>query len=414
MNYDLIVIGGGPAGLMAAGRAGELGARVLLLEKNNQPGLKLLLTGNQRCNLTNAVNVRALVKAFGNNGKFLFSALTKFDSSDTIKFFTSRGVPLKTETANRVFPVSNKANDVLRVMLDYLRKSSVKVITRATVKKIIKQKNLITKIVLTDGQEFSANNYLIATGGLAYPITGSTGDGYTWLAKLGHTITKTYPALTPIIVKDKIVKQLEGTSLTEVNFTWLKNNKVIASQHGEAIFTAQGLSGPAIFDASGEVARALPHVALNLDFLPQETSASLDLRLRTIFSENKNKQIKNVLANLLTPKLVLTLLTKAQIKPETEVNQITKTNRQTLSHLIKNFSLEVTKVEDYTKAMLTTGGVALNEVDPKTLRSKIIPNLLLAGEILDLAGPTGGFNLQACWSTGHLAGENALTITNQN
>jgi len=404
--FDLIVIGGGPAGMMAAGRAGELGARVLLLEKNARPGVKLLSTGKERCNLTNAMPARDLIKAFGVNGKFLFSALAKFDSSDTMEFFKARGVPIKLEDNNRAFPVSNKATDILDVMIDYLKESKVEIETSSVVKKLIKKENRITKVILADGSEFTADNFLIATGGLSYPTTGSTGDGYAWLKSLGHTITKTYPALTPIIVKDKIIKELEGVSLSGVKFTVLKN-KVIDSRVGDAMITANGLSGPAIFALSSLVSRNLPGLKLNIDFLPNEKAEALDKRLQDIFAQNKNKQIKNVLATVLTARLVSVLLKTAKIKPELEINQLTKINRLAIIDQIKNFSLEISMVGGYDKAMLTTGGVALSEVDPKTMRSKIFSNLYLAGEILDLDGPTGGFNLQECWSTGRLAGESA-------
>ncbi len=412
MTYDLIIIGGGPAGMMAGGRAGELGARVLLLEKNSRLGVKLLSTGKERCNLTNDVPAKEIIKQFGDKGKFLFSALAGFDSADTIEFFKQRGVPIKIEDNNRAFPVSNKATDILKALMEYLKESKVKVETDAVVKKIERTayakgssvSSVITKIILNDGREFTAKNYLIATGGKSYPLTGSTGDGYAWLKSLGHTIVKTMPALTPIIVKEKFVKELEGVSLGGTRFSLEKNHKVIDKELGDAIFTANGLSGPAIFAVSGLVARSLPGVKLVIDFLPNETVENLDKRLQEIFSKNKNKQIKNVLSEILVARLILAILKLADIKPSAEINQITKVNRQALIQLMKNFTLEITAVGGFDKAMLTTGGVDLSEVDPKTMKSKIISNLYLAGEILDLDGPTGGFNLQMCWSTGRLAG----------
>ncbi|NCN25616.1 aminoacetone oxidase family FAD-binding enzyme [Candidatus Falkowbacteria bacterium CG10_big_fil_rev_8_21_14_0_10_37_14] len=406
MVYDLIVIGGGPAGLMAAGRAAKLGAKVLLLEKNKKPGLKLLSTGQERCNLTNSINSRELIKSFGNKGKFLFSALSRFGAKEVMAFFEAGGVPLKTEVNNRVFPVSNQAKDILKYLLAYLSQFKVETITSATVKEIVKHHNLITKVVLENGQEFKAKHFVFATGGLSYPTTGSTGDGYAWLKNLGHTIVQTFPALTPILIKDKIVKDLEGLSLASVKFTIIQNNKVLTSQSGEAVFTACGLSGPAIFALSSVVARALPQLQLSLDFLPDEKPEALDKHLQTLFSKNKNKQLKNVLARLLAVRLAVVISQQSKINPETEINQITKANRLALIKLIKNFSLEITGVEGYHKAMLTSGGVALTEIDPKTMRSKIIDNLSVVGELLDLDGPTGGFNLQMCWSTGYLAGEN--------
>lgn len=219
MTYDLIIIGGGPAGMMAGGRAGELGSRVLILEKNSRLGVKLLSTGKERCNLTNDVSAKEIIKHFGDKGKFLFSALAGFDSADTIEFFKQRGVPIKIEDNNRAFPVSNKATDILKAMMEYLKESKVKVETEAVVKKIVCEGRAITKIILNDGREFSAKNYLIATGGKSYPLTGSTGDGYAWLKSLGHTIVKTHPALTPIVVKEKFIKELEGVSLSGVKIS---------------------------------------------------------------------------------------------------------------------------------------------------------------------------------------------------
>lgn len=410
MSYDLIVIGGGAAGLMAAGRAGECGARVLLLEKNECPGVKLLLTGKERCNLTNNIGAREMVKAFGSQGKFLFSALSRFDSAAAIDFFTQRGVKIKIENNNRAFPVSDKAGDILTVLLDYIRQFQVEVITDATVKKIIKENNLIKKVVLANGREFSAKKYLIATGGKSYPATGSTGEGYSWLATLGHTVVKPRPALVPIIVKNKFVKNLEGISLVGAKFSWQKAGRTIDSRIGEAIFTADGLSGPAILAASGVVAKSLPNVKLTIDFFPNENLSNLDTRLQKIFSANSNSQIKNALTGFLSPRLIVILLNLAKIAPEARTNQITKIERQTLLKLIKTFDLDVQKVDGFDKAMVTAGGVDLKEVDPRAMRSKIISNLFLAGEVLDLDGPTGGFNLQACWSVGRLAGESAAVI----
>ena len=407
MSYDLIVIGGGAAGLMAAGRAGECGARVLLLEKNERVGVKLLLTGKERCNLTNNISVREMVKAFGSQGKFLFSALSRFDSASAIDFFTQRGVKIKIEDNNRAFPVSDKARDILAVLLDYIRQSQVEVITGAAVKKIVKEDNLIKKVVLADGREFFAKNYLIATGGKSYPATGSTGEGYNWLAALGHKVVEPRPALAPIIVKNKFIKDLEGVSLVGVKFSWQKDERTIDSRTGEAVFTADGLSGPAILAASGLVARSLPNVKLSIDFFPDEDLPKLDLRLRNIFSANSNSQIKNALTGFLPPKLIPVLLKLVKIAPETRVNQIVKTERQAVLKLFKTFDLDIQKVDGFDKAMVTTGGVDLKEVDPRAMRSKIISNLFLAGEVLDLDGPTGGFNLQACWSVGRLAGESA-------
>ena len=405
-KYDLIVIGGGPAGMMAAGRAGELGKRVMLIEKNSQTGVKLLLTGKERCNLTNNLSASDFIKAFGSNGNFLFYALANFTPSDTISFFESRGVKIKIEANNRAFPVSDRAQDVLDVLLKYLKEAKVEIKTKAAVKNIVAKNGLIEKIILVSGEELKAKKYLIATGGLAYPGSGSTGDAYSWLANLGHRIIKPVPALTPIILQEKFIKNLEGLSF-KARFNFVKDSRV-----GEAIFTGNGLSGPAILAMSGLIARQKNDFVddknkLSLDFFPNETVADLDLRLRNLFVKENRKQLKNVLTDLLPGRLVEVVLSLAKLK-SLPVNEISKVNRQKLVKLIKNFELEVAGVGDFNKAMMTNGGVSVKEVDQKTMRSKLVNNLYLAGEILDLDGPTGGFNLQACWSTGKLAGESAI------
>lgn len=410
MIYDLIVIGGGPAGIMAAGRAAELGARVLLLEKNKNLGLKLLITGHNRCNLSNAVSVRELVASFGENGKFLFSAFSKFNSEDTIEFFNEQGLKTKTENNNRVFPVSDKSNDVLEVLKKYLKKNRVEIIFEAKVEKILKKEEKISKILLSDGREFFAKNYLIATGGLSYPTTGSSGDGYQWLKNLGHKIIKTYPALTPIIIQGNFAKDLEGLSLLNVEFILEKNKKILAKKNGEAIFTANGLSGPAIFALSGTVAKNLPEVNLIIDLLPEKNLTELDQYLQKKFTSQPNKQIKNILAEIFASRLADKILELAKINLSVKANQINRVERKKLCATIKNINLKIVKVGGYDKAMLTVGGLDLKEIDPKTMRSKLIKNLFVAGEVLDLAGPTGGFNLQSCWSTGRLAGENSIII----
>ena len=410
MIYDLIVIGGGPAGIMAAGRAAELGARVLLLEKNKNLGLKLLITGHNRCNLSNSVSVRELVDSFGENGKFLFSAFSKFNSEDTIEFFNKQGLKTKIENNNRVFPESDKSHDVLEVLKKYLKKNRVEIIFEAKVEKILKKEQKISKILLADGREFFATNYLIATGGLSYPTTGSSGDGYQWLKNLGHKIIKTYPALTPIIIQGNFAKDLEGLSLLNVEFILEKNKKILAKKNGEAIFTANGLSGPAIFALSGTVAKNLPEVNLIIDLLPEKNLTELDQYLQKKFTSQPNKQIKNILAEIFASRLADKILELEKINLSVKANQINRVERKKLCATIKNINLKIVKVGGYDKAMLTVGGLDLKEIDPKTMRSKLIKNLFVAGEVLDLAGPTGGFNLQSCWSTGRLAGENSIII----
>ena len=409
MIYDLITIGGGPAGMLASARAAENGARVLLLEKNNKLGIKLLITGKGRCNITNAdFDQRSFIDKFGSNGKFLFSAFNKFNNEQIINFFNSRGLEVQVERGNRVFPVTNKAGDVLNILIDYLKQNKVEIKTNSEVKDIVLKDNKIEKIILKNGEEFKAEKYLICTGGKSYPLTGSTGDAYAWLEKMGHTIIKPTPALVPIICEQNFIKDLEGLSLKNVNISIFQNNKKVDSRFGEAIFTANGLSGPIILDMSKNISELLnsDKVNLEIDFKPALEFETLDKRIQRDFSEAKNKMFKNSLNQLLPQKLIPIVIKLSQINPDKQVNSITKEERKKLLHLLKNFSLDIKKIDGFNKAIITSGGVDLHEVDPKTMQSKIIDNLYLAGEVLNLDGPTGGYNLQVCWSTAYSVAEN--------
>ncbi|MDD4902608.1 MAG: NAD(P)/FAD-dependent oxidoreductase [Patescibacteria group bacterium] len=410
MRYDVAVIGGGPGGMMAAGRAGELGARVVLLEKNKRLGAKLLITGKGRCNITNQTDSeREMIEAFGKNGKFLYPALKKFGVADVIDFFAKQGVKTKVERGNRVFPTSDSSRDVLDALVDYLNKAKVEIRYNSAVKEIAVKDKRIEKVVLFGGRVIVADKYILATGGKSYSATGSTGDGYAWLAKMGHTITKLSPALVPIIVKEKIVKELEGLSLKNVEIGLYKNSKKIDSRFGEAIFTADGMSGPIIIDLSGAIGEYLPgQLKLAIDFKPALDYPTLDQRLQKDFAAAPNKMFKNYLDELLPQKLIPVIIKLSGIDPAKKVNSVTREERKRLLHLLKEFFLTIGGLAGFDQAIITSGGVALNEVDPRTMRSKIIDNLFLAGEILDLSGPTGGFNLQACWSTGYVAGEGVI------
>jgi len=408
MKYDVAVIGGGPAGMMAAGRAGEKGAKVVLIEKNRKLGLKLLITGKGRCNIAhNEINLREFVNKFGSNGKFLFSPLSKFSIEDTINFFEKRRVRLKVERGNRIFPVSDSSRDVVRALVGYLIKFKVDIKTGADVKKI---KPLSKKIILKSGEEILADNFIICTGGKSYPITGSTGDGYRWLKKLGHTISELRPALTPLILKEIFIKELEGLSLKNVNISLYKNNKKIDSRFGEAIFTSRGMSGPIILDLSKKVGLEIDKesdLVLRIDFKPALDFIKLDQRIQRDFKKTNNKFFKNSLNDLLPQKLIPIILKLSGIDLSKKVNLVTSSERKKILHLLKEFDLHIKRLDDYRKAIITSGGVKLNEIDPLTMKSKIIPNLSLAGEVLDLDGPTGGYNLQVCWTTGWVAGDKA-------
>lgn len=407
MKYNVIVIGGGPAGIMAAGRAREFLPRVLLLEKNHNLGAKLLITGKGRCNITNYTpDVRVLTEQYGKNGKFLYTAFNKFGVEDVIEFFEKQGLKIKVERGNRVFPESDQAFSVLSALKKYLRDTGVEIQTLSTVKEMIKQGNKIEKIVLSNGEELIADKYIIATGGKSYPLTGSTGDGYTWLSKLGHQIVLPSPALVPIITKEKFVKEMEGLSLKNVEISVYKNNKKIKSEFGEALFTDNGMSGPIILDLSKTVGESLPEkTQLKIDFKPALDEKKLDERLQKDFKEFGNKMFKNYLTELCPAKAIPVMIRLSGILPEKKVNEITREERKELLKLLKGLTLEVKALDGYDKAIVTAGGMDLREVDPKTMRSKIIENLYIVGEVLDLDGPTGGYNLQMCWSTGYLAGE---------
>ncbi|MFA5124273.1 MAG: NAD(P)/FAD-dependent oxidoreductase [Patescibacteria group bacterium] len=409
MIYDLAIIGAGPAGLMAANRAGELGAKVIIIEKNRQPGIKLLLSGNGRCNLTNKIdNHRILADCYGNNGKFLLSGFSQFDAADAIAFFAARGVKTKVEDNNRVLPQSDQARDILKALLADLKKYQIKIKTDSAVKKIVAQNNKIQKIILAKGEEITAKNYLLATGGKSYPLTGSTGEAYAWLQKLGHTIIEPRPALTPIVLQERTNKSLEGVSFKKIKLTVKQNNRLIAQENGDIIFTANGISGPAAINLSRLITdRLSSDTAIIVDFFPSKTESQIDTNLRELWQAQKNKTIKNSLTVLAPTKLIDVALKSAGIDPDKQANVVTRAERKSLVSSFKGLKAAINRLEGYDRAIITKGGVKINEIDPKTMRSKIIANLYLAGEILDLDGPTGGFNLQICWTTGYVAGDNA-------
>jgi len=408
-KYDLAIIGAGPAGMMAALRAAECGARVVLLEKNSIPGIKLLMTGKERCNITNAEpDVRKFADNLGKNGRFLLSALYHFGMRETIDFFHRNNLKTKIERGGRVFPESDKAKDVQGLFLRLIKKNHITLLTNCRIKKISQRQNRIEKIIL-DKFELKAENYLLSTGGLSYPRTGSTGEGYAWAGRMGHTIIKPEPALTPVLVKERWVKELEGLSLKNVRISIYQDNKKQDDRFGEALFTGSGLSGPIILDMSKSIGKLLVNgeADLFIDFKPALDFKVLDKRILHDLEKHGNRSIRNILPELLPKKLIPVILEPAGIEPEKKGHSITKDERKRLRLLLKQFPLTVEGLSGFNKAIITTGGVSLKEIDPKTMRSRIIENLYFAGEILDLDGPTGGYNLQVCWSTGYLAGESA-------
>jgi len=410
--FNLAIIGAGPAGLMAALRASDCNARVVLLEKNHVPGMKLLMTGKERCNITNSeTDIRKFAACFGKNGKFLLSALNRFGVNETVDFFHSNNLKTVTERGGRIFPESNKAKDVQNLFKKLIKTNNVSFMTNCRIKNIALEHNLIEKITI-DHSEIFADNYIISTGGLSYPQTGSTGDGHKWAKQMGHTIVKPEPALTPVFVREKWVKELEGLSLKNVQISIYQNNRKKDERFGEALFTGTGMSGPIILDMSKTIGKLIKDgpTDLFIDFKPALDFNILDKRILRDLEKHSNKSIKNVLPGLLPKKLVPIMLKLAKIDPEKKGHSITKDERKMLRLLLKQFRLTVKSLSGFNKAIITSGGISLKEINPKTMQSKIIRNLYFAGEILDLDGPTGGYNLQVCWSTGYLAGENAVNL----
>jgi len=407
--FDVAIIGGGPAGMIAAGKAGEVGAKVILLEKNARLGRKLLITGNGRCNLTQAeFNVREMVEKFGENGKFLFSSLTRFGVKEIIGFFNSRGCKTKIERGDRVFPESDNAQDVLDILIRYMAENGVTVSCGSEVTSLEKEENRITRL-MTNKNEIIAKNYVLCTGGKSFPGTGSTGDGFKWAEKLGHHVTELTPSLTALNIKEDWVKSLQGLSLKNVEISVFQNDVKKESIFGEMLFTHFGISGPIILSISKNVGNLLKKgkVTLSLDLKPALDFTKLDKRIQRDFLKYQNKNYKNSLDELLPQNLIPIIIDLSGIDPDKQVNSITKEERHRLVNLLKGLNVTVTSIQGFEHSLITNGGIAIKEIDPKTMRSKLIENLFFAGEIIDVDGPTGGYNLQVCWSTGYIAGENA-------
>jgi len=414
---DIVVIGGGPSGMMAAGRAGELGARVLLLEKNRNLGRKLLLTGKGRGNISRAeFNPRDLVKKYGRQGDFLLYALSVFGPKETVEFFEKRGLGLKIERGKRIFPRSDATEDVLKVLLNYLKEGNVRIMTGLRVEEVIARGNKIEKIVLKDSKEILSRSYIVCTGGKSYPGTGSTGESYGWLEKLGHTIIKPRPALVPLKIKENWPKSLQGLSLKNVKLTVIQNNKKKDFRFGEMLFTHFGISGPIVLDLSGKIGELLEkgRVKLVLDLKPALDFQTLDKRLQSDFSKYGSKLFRNSLGDLLPQKLIPAIIKLSGINPDKKTNEIRREERLKLLKLLKGLEMEVSGTLGFENSIVTLGGVSLQEIDAKTMKSKIVENLYLAGEVINLHGPTGGYNLQQSWSTGYLAGRSAAGIQTKN
>ncbi len=406
--YDLIVIGGGPSGMMMAGRAADLGARVLLLEKNKIFGKKLKITGGGRCNITNAeFDIRKFLENFPESKEFLYSPFSKFSSKDTFTFFEQRGLPLVVEGRKRAFPETQKATDVVAVMERFVKRNGIDIRTGIRVASLEKKAGKIVSIKTTRGEEFFGDNFAVATGGLAVPETGSTGDGLNMLKKLGHAISQPNPNVVPLTTGEEWVHSLSGTTLSFMTIRFLQDGKSKIKKTGKILFTHFGISGPLILNSAHEVKKLLENgeVTASIDMFPDTEENELDRRVLKLFDKNKNKLTKNVLPEILPENLAKTILSLHDINlSEREVNSITKEERKQLVKKIKGLTFEITGTLGFDKAVIADGGVVLKEVDFKNMTSKLYPNLYLLGDILNINRPSGGFSLQMCWTTAWVAG----------
>lgn len=409
--WDVVVIGGGPAGMMAAGRAGELGKKVLLLEKNTNLGKKLLITGGGRCNITNnKTNNREMLAKYKGNDQFLFSTFSQFDVTNTLSFFEKRGCKTKEENEGRMFPVSDKASSVYDVLYNYMKEGRVEIRKSSIVGGIKLAKDGESIIIHTkSGNDIYAKSCVVATGGTSRPETGSTGEGFTWLKKLGHTIIENEASLVPIALTNAWVKKLSGNTLPDIKLTTYQNNQKQESYKGKLLFTHTGISGPTVLNMSKDVGELLKYgdVIIALDLFPSIDNGVLKNRLQAVLVEDSNKKLKNALGRIIPQALVSLVLSLAEIDGETFNHSVRSEDRVKLVKQMKEINLHVKELLGKDKAIVTSGGVPLTEIDMKTMESKIIKNLFLVGDVLNIDRPSGGYSLQLCWTTGYVAGQAA-------
>lgn len=403
----VIVTGGGAAGMMAAYAAAECGHSVLLLEQNEKLGKKIFITGKGRCNVTNACGREKLFESVVSNPKFLYSAFSEFDNKDLMELLSRAGCPLKVERGERVFPVSDHAFDVTAALTRLLKGCGVKVWLRTKVTEILTADGKITGIATADGRRLQADAVVLATGGLSYPTTGSTGDGHRMAEKLGHTVKTCTPALTPMETAESWCADLQGLSLKNVALTMNCGDKRIWQGFGEMLFTHFGISGPLVLSASSFYGKCKDkeNVTVTVDLKPALSAEQLDRRILREFEENRNKQFKNVIGSLYPAKLIPVMVQLSGIDGEKKIHEITRKERDRLMEATKHLTMHVTGLRDFAEAIITQGGIRVKEVNPSTMESRIIQGLYPVGELLDLDAVTGGFNLQIAWSTGHLAGQ---------
>lgn len=412
--WDIVVVGGGPAGMMAASTSAKLGARVLLIEKNDTLGKKLLITGGGRCNVTNAeLDNRKLLSKFKDNSKFLFSAFSEWSVKDTLDFFHLNNMPTKVENELRVFPVSNSAQSVWDVLVNDMKNNNVTIMSNSPVVEIVRENDVITGVKLKNKKIILGRSLIIASGGTSRPETGSTGDGYKWLRSLGHTVVEPVASLVPIAVKDSWAKTLSGVSLRDIKISLFQNDVLQEKVLGKVLFTHVGVSGPTILNMSRSIGELLKYgsVVVSLDLLPGLNYGDLNLRLQEIFGENPTKKFKNSLTGLIPSSMNKALVELSGINPDIICNSVSRDERLQLVKLLKSVPLHVDKLLGLDKAVISSGGVPLTEIDTKTMQSRLYSNLFIIGDILNIDRPSGGYSLQLCWTTGHVAGKNAVANT---
>lgn len=403
----VVIIGAGAAGLLCGARLAQRGFDVTLIEKMNRPARKLMITGKGRCNVTNACfELDDLISNVPTNPRFMYSAFSNFMPYDTMALFEELGVPLKIERGNRVFPQSDKAMDIVDALVKYCKDSGAKII-QAEAKAFETENGRIKAVVLADKSKIPCDRAVVATGGKSYPLTGSTGDGYILARSVGHKVTSIKPSLVPLVCSNNFVPKLQGLSLKNISIALFENEKEIFTDFGEMIFTHYGMSGPVILSASSHI-RNMGEKAykIEIDFKPALDLQTLDKRLQKDFSEFSNKDFINSLSKLLPKKLIPVIVLISGISPNTKCNQITKEERQALAHLLKHFTVNISGFRPVEEAIITSGGVDVKELDPKTMKSKIVDNLYFIGEVIDVDAYTGGFNLQIAFSTAAVCAEN--------
>ncbi|MFR5876965.1 MAG: NAD(P)/FAD-dependent oxidoreductase [Eubacterium sp.] len=403
----VIIIGGGAAGLMASAESAKLGNDVTVIEKMPRPARKIIITGKGRCNVTNACfDIEDLISNVPTNPRFLYSAFSAFMPYDTIAFFEDMGVPLKTERGGRVFPVSDKAVDIVDALIKNAVSNGVKII-QGTVKAFELDSSRIKYVILDNNRKIECDSVAVCTGGKSYPRTGSTGDGYTLAKSVGHTVTSLEPSLIPLVCSNNFIPRLQGLSLKNIAVKLFDGDKQIYYDFGEMLFTHYGVSGPVILSASSHMKNPKAHsYKLVIDLKPALDNKTLDKRIQRDFSDSNNKDFINSLSRLLPNKLIPVIVSLSGINPSVKCNQITKEQRINLGNLLKNLVLDVVDFRPIEEAVITSGGVNIKEINPKTMQSKIIDNLYFAGEVIDIDAYTGGFNLQIAFSTGYLCGRN--------